>query len=724
MDNMPASSLLQSLNEAQCKAVTTDNPRLLILAGAGSGKTRALVHRMAWYVQQKGLLPSEILAVTFTNKAAKEMQHRLSQLIQVDPRSLWVGTFHAIAHRLLRYHSQEANLPDNFQIIDSEDQLRLIKQIVKQQGFDEESMPAKKVSYFISRNKEEARRANQCVVTTHESQILQAIYQQYEAMCFRQGLLDFSELLLRAYDLWQQHPDILAHYQQRFKHVLVDEFQDTNTIQYLWLKQLIHTNNAITVVGDDDQSIYGWRGAKIENIHQFTQDYHNVEVVRLEQNYRSTKVILSAANQLISQNEGRLGKELWTESEGKEKIQVYGAFNENDEARFIVTQIQQALRQGHDAQDIAVLYRSNAQSRILEQLLRQYDIPYRVYGGMRFFERSEIKDALAYLRLVRHQADDPAFERVINTPPRGIGERTVEKIREIAQTQQISLWEAAAYYIETTKGSKAVAQLTQFLGMIESVRVAQQSYSLPRLLEFLYQQSGLLDYYQLQASEKSESKAENLQELLIACQQYQEQVEADPSAILTQFLSDCALEAGSEIGDQPSSVVQLMTLHSAKGLEFKTVFIAGLEEGLFPSRHSMQDKKKLEEERRLCYVGITRAMNRLTLSYALRRGYGSYSAPTRLSRFVQEIPSALLNKINVSEPAATQNIRVNTSTPKSNNPFAIGSWVSHAKFGEGMVLNQEGQGESLRIQIQFKQAGCKWLVLSYANLKPLDTLRN
>jgi DNA helicase-2/ATP-dependent DNA helicase PcrA len=724
MDNTPGAYLLESLNEAQRKAVITDNPRLLILAGAGSGKTRALIHRMAWYVHQKGLLPSEILAVTFTNKAAKEMQHRLQQLIHTDTHYLWVGTFHAIAHRLLRYHSAEANLPDNFQIIDSEDQIRLIKQIVKQQGLDEESMPAKKVAYFISRNKEEARRANQCVINSHESQVLQAIYQQYESMCFRQGLLDFSELLLRAYELWQQHPDILAQYQKRFKHVLVDEFQDTNTIQYLWLKQLVHDGNAVTVVGDDDQSIYGWRGAKIENIQQFTQDYHNVEIVRLEQNYRSTKVILNAANQLISQNEGRMGKELWTESEGKEKIQVYGAFNETDEARFIVTQIQQSLRQGYNAQDIAILYRSNAQSRILEQLLRQYDIPYRVYGGMRFFERAEIKDALAYLRVVRHEADDPAFERIINMPPRGIGERTLEKIREIAQDQQMSLWGAANQYVETTKGSKAVVQLTQFLGMMASLRVALSSYTLPRLLEYLYQQSGLLEYYQLQSGEKSESKAENLQELLIACQQYHEQVEADPAAVLAQFLSDCALEAGSEIGEESGSVVQLMTLHSAKGLEFKIVFIAGLEEGLFPNRHSMQDKKKLEEERRLCYVGITRAMQRLTLSYALRRGYGSYSAPTRLSRFVQEIPAALLNKINVNESAPVHNTKPSSLTPKGTGPFQVGAWVSHAKFGDGVILSQEGQGESLRVQIQFKQAGCKWLVLSYANLKPLDTLRN
>lgn len=638
---------MEQLNAAQMQAVTASSQRLLILAGAGSGKTRVLVHRIAWLISQGLASPYRIMAVTFTNKAAAEMRHRIERIADLaDP--LWVGTFHGLSHRILRQHWFEAGLPENFQIIDGDDQLRLVKRLIREEGWDEEDYDPKRMMGFINRQKDEGKRAANAFSAMPEIAKAIEVYRLYEQYCQRQGVVDFAEILLRVYELWRQHPDILASYQHRFTHLLVDEFQDTNTIQYLWLKQLCTEQTHLMAVGDDDQSIYGWRGAKIENIHRFSQDFKEVVTIRLEQNYRSTSTILAAANALIAHNQGRLGKELWTQGVQGERIVLYGAFNEIDEARFIVDRIKQWHVQGGHYEDVSILYRSNAQSRVLEQTLAHQNIPYRVYGGLRFFDRAEIKDVLAYLRLIVNYHDDTAFERALNLPPRGIGEKTLSNIREKAKLDGTSLWVAARSFFETMPLGRIHNGFRQFFECIEDLITQVATQTLSQLVEATLQQSGLLHYVKTQPGERTQARVENLHELVQAANQFHRAFEemfektcVNSQESLPAFLSEVALDASGQ--DENETGVKLMTLHSAKGLEFPLVFLAGLEDGLFPHHRCVHDSALLEEERRLCYVGITRAMQKLYLTYAEKRAFAGLSGLNRPSRFIDD-PLTLIGK--------------------------------------------------------------------------------
>lgn len=715
---------LDHLNEAQRLAVSAPQGHLLILAGAGSGKTRVLVHRIAWLIQHENISPHNILAVTFTNKAAGEMRSRIEELLNIPVYSMWVGTFHGLAHRLLRAHWEEAGLPQAFQILDSDDQYRLVRRVLNALNLDESQWPPKKIQWFINGQKDECLRPHQ--INDHNdpyTKTLIRIYQAYEEACNRGGLIDFAELLLRAYDLLQKNPSVLQHYQQRFRHVLVDEFQDTNTIQYAWLKLLVGEHNYLMIVGDDDQSIYGWRGAKIENIQRFHKDFANSTTIRLEQNYRSTGTILAAANALISNNDGRLGKNLWTNGNNGELISLYAGFNDLDEARFVVDQIQRWLAKDIRRNEIALLYRSNAQSRVLEEALIQTGIPYRVYGGLRFFERAEIKDALAYLRLLSNRDDDAAFERVVNTPTRGVGEQTVSQLREYARAQAISLWRATNELLNTqTFAARASNALSGFIRLIDGMDTDTQHLALAEQTEHVLYTSGLFAHFKKEKGEKGQARIENLEELINATRQYT----PDNSDLtpLAAFLSHVALEAGEHQGEEPKECVQLMTLHSAKGLEFPLVFLCGMEEGLFPHHMSAEEPGRLEEERRLCYVGMTRAMRKLYLTYAeVRRLHGSenYHRP---SRFIKEIPKELIEEVRLK----TQIVRPARTTSFETDPvdydqtigdtgFRLGQRVMHPAFGQGVILNYEGQGLHARVQVKFADAGVKWLVAAYAKLE-------
>ena len=691
--------------------------------GAG-GKTRVLVHRVAWLVQVEGISPYGILAVTFTNKAAGEMRSRIETLIGVPTRGMWVGTFHGLAHRLLRAHWQEAGLPQVFQVLDADDQYRIIRRVLKSLELDESRWPPRQLQWFINARKDEGQRPQHIDHRGDPYQRQQiAIYQAYEELCQRSGLVDFAELLLCAHELWLQHPELLAHYQQRFQHILVDEFQDTNTIQYAWLRVLSGQRANITIVGDDDQSIYGWRGARIENLQRFAKDFPGARTLRLEQNYRSTAVILKAANALIANNDARLGKNLWTEGYEGEPIQLYAALNEQDEARFVIGHMQDLIDKGEARSHTAVLYRSNAQSRVFEERLLQSGIPYRVYGGLRFFERQEIKDALAYLRLCENHEDDASFERIVNRPPRGIGERTLASVRERAVMQKISLWTATQSFREdNTLTARARNALFAFLTLIDTLAEALSGLALAEQVEHTVQGAGLKDYYAKEKGEKGQARIENLDELITAAREFEfEAEEEEQLEPLPAFLSHAALEAGEGQGDTWEDCVQLMTLHSAKGLEFDTVFLCGLEEGLFPHQRSIEEAGRLEEERRLCYVGITRARKRLFLTYAEHRrlhGSEAYCVP---SRFINEIPAELVEetrpRIQVSRPY----VRHVGGPPLETQPqgLGLGQRVRHAKFGDGVVLNYEGQGAHARVQVNFESAGSKWLVVAYANLQPV-----
>lgn len=724
--------IIDPLNEAQRRAVTTESRNALVLAGAGSGKTRVLVHRIAWLIEALHVSPWSVLAVTFTNKAAREMKGRVESLLNMPAGNLWIGTFHGLAHRLLRNHWQEAGLPQNFQILDSEDQLRLIRRLVKEMNLDEERWPPKQATWFINEQKDKGLRAGQ-IDPGHDHWLTQMvnIYMAYEAACERGGLVDFAELLLRAHEMWLKNPELLTHYRNRFSHVLVDEFQDTNTIQYAWLRLLCGEEGSIFVVGDDDQSVYGWRGAQVENIRNFTKDFSEVETLRLEQNYRSTGNILNAANAVIENNPGRLGKELWTEDTEGEPIQLYSAFNDLDEARFIAEQIQFWVDKGGRREENAILYRSNAQSRVLEEALLSANIPYRIYGGLRFFERAEIKDTLAYLRLMTHCHDDAAFERVVNTPTRGIGDRTVEVVRDHARGAGISMWQAA---LEQSEGEQLAARarnaLRGFLQLIEQMSHDANNKTLKEQVVIALENSTLIDHYKKQKGEKAQGKVENLEELVTAAGQFtpsDQTIEEDSLNILDEFLAQAALEAGDTQADEWEDCVQLMTLHSAKGLEFPQVFLSGMEEGLFPHSMSSNDPDRLEEERRLCYVGITRARERLTLTHSeSRRLYGKESYQ-RVSRFIKEIPTELLQEVRIrstiSRPVSSQSATYTNHsrsriTEDSGTGLYPGQQVRHAKFGEGTVLMLEGSGPQARIQIHFPEAGTKWLVAAYAKLEP------
>ncbi|MCO6412775.1 MAG: DNA helicase II [Thiogranum sp.] len=720
---MDVSYIIDPLNDAQREAVTAPATPLLVLAGAGSGKTRVLVHRVAWLVQVEGVSPYGILAVTFTNKAAGEMRSRIEQLIGVPTRGMWVGTFHGLAHRLLRAHWKEAGLPQSFQVLDSDDQYRIIRRVLRALELDESRWPPRQVQWFINARKDEGQRPQHIEHKGDPFQRQQiAIYQAYEELCQRSGLVDFAELLLRAHELWLNNPAVLAHYQQRFQHILVDEFQDTNSIQYAWLRVLAGNDPRITIVGDDDQSIYGWRGAKIENLQRFEKDFPAARTLRLEQNYRSTGVILKAANALIAHNEGRLGKNLWTAGEDGEPIQLYTAINEQDEAQFVVERIRGQIDTGMARSDMAILYRSNAQSRVFEERLLQAGVPYRVYGGLRFFERQEIKDALAYMRLCQNREDDASFDRVVNQPPRGIGERTLNQVRERARLQNISLWAAAHVTREdSVLTARARNALGGFIELIETFAADVEGLELGEQVQHIVECSGLKDYYVKEKGEKGQARLENLDELVNAAREYEyDENEAENLEPLAAFLSHAALEAGEGQAQSWDDCVQLMTLHSAKGLEFDTVFLCGLEEGLFPHQRSVEEPGRLEEERRLCYVGVTRARKRLFVTHAEHRrlhGSESWSVP---SRFINEIPSALIDeirpRIQVSRPLAGHTAtRITEPAPEG---FRLGQCVQHATFGEGVVLNYEGQGAHARVQVNFETAGSKWLVVAYANLQP------
>lgn len=721
--------LLASLNDAQCQAVAAPLGRQLVLAGAGSGKTRVLVHRIAFLIQFLNASPYSILSVTFTNKAAAEMRQRIEQMLGQSPAGMWVGTFHGLAHRILRAHWQEAGLSENFQILDSDDQQRLVKRVIRELGLDEQRWPAKQAQWFINGQKDEGLRpkniqpGGDLFLAT-----MLKIYQAYEDACARTGVIDFAELLLRALDLWRDKPDLLAHYQKRFRHILVDEFQDTNAVQYAWLRFLAKGGESLMVVGDDDQSIYGWRGAKIENIQQFSSDFPDTQLIRLEQNYRSTAGILKAANALIANNNGRLGKELWTDGSDGEPISLYAAFNEHDEARYVVESIEAALRKdGLKRSEIAILYRSNAQSRVLEEALLREKIPYRIYGGQRFFERAEIKNAVAYLRLLDGRHNDAALERVINVPTRGVGEKTVEAIREHARHSDLSMWAAMQQLIANKAlPGRAAGALSGFIELIENLSAKVLDMPLHLMTQTVIEQSGLIAWHQAEKGEKAQARVENLEELVSAARNFEnEEEEMSP---LAAFLTHASLEAGDTQAEEHEDCVQLMTLHSAKGLEFPLVFLVGMEEGLFPHKMSLEEPGRLEEERRLAYVGVTRAMQQLVLTYAeTRRLYGNETY-NKVSRFVREIPPALIQEVrlsnSVSRPYAAPSRSMSggsmfAGSQVPETPFSLGQPVRHALFGEGVILNFEGSGAQARVQVNFASEGSKWLMLAYAKLEAL-----
>jgi DNA helicase-2/ATP-dependent DNA helicase PcrA len=715
---MDVSDILNPLNAAQREAVTASTNNQLVLAGAGSGKTRVLVHRIAWLIRAEGFSAQSVLAVTFTNKAAREMRGRIEDMLQMPTQGLWVGTFHGLAHRLLKAHWQEAGLPQQFQILDSDDQLRVVKRVCRELELDDSRWPPKQAQWFINGQKDEGLRARHVDVPLGDlyAKTMVRVYAAYEEACERGGLVDFAELLLRAHELWLKSPSTLAHYQARFKTILVDEFQDTNTIQYAWLRVLAGQTIPVVAVGDDDQSIYGWRGAKVENIQRFAEDFAGTVTVRLEQNYRSTETILEAANGLISRNAGRLGKNLWTEGERGDPITLYAGFNEQDEARYIVEQAETWCDDGNPRRSVAILYRSNAQSRVLEEALLRERIPYRIYGGQRFYERLEIRNALAYLRLAQARRDDAALERVLNTPPRGIGNKTVEKLREVARRDRASLWEAIdAVQKQTLLPARALTALANFQELIDDFATSAETLSLDEFTEHVIEMSGLMNYHRSEKGERGQARVENLQELVTATRLFEPEDES--ISPLQAFLDSAALDAGEGQADPYEDSIQMMTLHSAKGLEFPLVFMAGVEENLFPHQMSLEEPGRLEEERRLAYVGITRAMQKLIVTYAEnRRLHGSdmYNTP---SRFIREIPGELIEEVrlngSVSRPLGSLSHHSLTEPPVEG--LDLGRRVLHQVFGEGVVTQFEGQGSNARVEVSFSE-GSKWLVLQYANL--------
>lgn len=733
---MDVSALLDGLNPQQREAVAAPLTHQLVLAGAGSGKTRVLVHRIAWLMQIERIGPGSILAVTFTNKAAKEMRHRVEELTGINPRHLWIGTFHSLAHRLLRTHWQQANLPENFQVIDSDDQLRLIKRIVRALNIDENTYQPKQAQSYINQQKDEGLRAAHIQPFNDQwAQTMVTIYGAYEEACQRGGMVDFAELLLRAHELWLKQPAVLAEYQQRFKYMLVDEFQDTNSIQYAWLRVLAGDVIPVMAVGDDDQSIYGWRGAKIENIHQFAKDFGGAQQVKLEQNYRSTSNILNAANAIIDNNPSRLGKKLWTDGEAGEPISLYAAFNEQDEARFICDQVESWKTQNPTKKyaDIAILYRSNAQSRVIEESFIRAALPYRIYGGQRFYERLEIKNAMAYLRLSLNRHDDASLERVINVPARAIGEKTVEQLRQLARDQGSSLWQSLEQCVQHKLLSpRASTSVQKFMELIAEIEASCTELELHEQVDQTIQMSGLIEHHQKEKGEKAQARIENLEELVTAAKSFDVTSVSTPNADgelevvefsspLAAFIDQAALDAGDTQADEFEDSVQMMTLHSAKGLEFPLVFLAGVEEGLFPHKMSADDPVRLEEERRLCYVGITRAMEKLVMTYAESRrlhGQENFASP---SRFIREIPNEYMQavrlKATITKPV---NNYFSTQAAKEATGLKMGQRVWHAKFGEGVVLDMEGQGAQTRVQVSFDFDGTKWLIAAMAKLQPME----
>ncbi len=757
--------LTASLNPAQREAVTAPPEHRLVLAGAGSGKTRVLTHRVAWLIAAEGVSPHSILAVTFTNKAAAEMRGRLERLITVPIRAMWVGTFHGIAHRMLRTHWEKAKLPQNFQILDADDQTRMVRRIAKNLELPEDKYPPKALAAFINGQKEEGIRAHQLADQGDFTQRqFVRVYTAYQQQCDQNGLVDFAELLLRAYEICRDVPEIQQHYRHKLRHLLVDEFQDTNTLQYKWLRTLAGDTGKLFVVGDDDQSIYAFRGAKVENIVKFSRDFPGAEIVRLEQNYRSTGNILNAANGLIARNTGRLGKNLWTDRGEGEKIQLYAAYNEYDEAEFALARIDEFRTRGLDYADTAILYRSNALSRVLEETLIRNRIPYRIYGGLRFFERMEIKDALAWLRLIANRADDPAFERAVATPPRGIGATTLERLRAAARDKSLSLFAAAR--ADPNALGRSAGAVWQFLDFVDRLATELSGQPLAQMTERVIEATGLREHYKKEKGEQAESRIENLDELVSAARGF-EHPEEEGESPLDWFLTHAALEAGEEQAGAGEDAVQLMTLHSAKGLEFPVVFLVGLEQGLFPHMRAVEEGG-LEEERRLCYVGITRAQKHLFISYAETRRLHGADQIGMPSRFLNEIPAEtvvetrpraglLRSSLSARNPEAirlqygfgAQTTRVAPRertyddrrggyggdryggssgyarreaappTEQIAGGLKLGQSVRHDKFGEGVILNFDGDGERTRVEVRFSRAGTKWLMLNVARLQGL-----
>ena len=734
-------SLLTDLNAEQKNAVTTDSQYTIVLAGAGSGKTRVLVHRIAWLCVEKNYSPNSIFAVTFTNKAAAEMQDRIQTLVgEGYLNGMWVGTFHGLTHRLLRMFSQQAKLPENFQLIDSEDQIRLIKRIFRELKVDEKQWSPKECANFISTQKEKGLRADNLKPEDPKQIMWQTIYRDYQAICDRVGYVDFSELILRAYELLCSNDNVLNYCRHRFSNILIDEFQDTNKIQYWLVKKLAGDTANVMIVGDDDQSIYSWRGANADNLQMFINDYPETEIIRLEQNYRSTGIILDTANKLIANNQNRLGKNLWTDSGDGEKISLYIGFNDIDEARFVVGQIKKYHDDGHNYASCAILYRNNVQSRIFEDTLLQAGVPYQIYGSIRFYERQEVKLALAYLRLLHDHDNDMAFETTVNTPTRGIGNVTLDKVRLCAKQNNISLWNACLMLIQKNAlTERQRSGISRFLELMESIHVEVNELPFYKQLDAIIKLSGVLQMYEQEPGIKGQARLDNLEELVSSAEQFfrvnQDNVIQDNETgktltVLESFLAFTSLESRDVANQQDS--VQLMTLHSAKGLEFDNVFIVGLEEGIFPAQRSSQERDKMEEERRLAYVGITRARKFLTLSLSeLRRLYGR-DERNLPSRFLAELPVENLQEISYRANLTSFNNDDDTFTKdeqfyqdrknsyikkkKESDGYTLGRKVKHNRFGEGTIVNLDGEGEHRRVQIAFVNEGVKWLVVKLANL--------
>ena len=719
---MDVSYILDELNSPQREAVSDESKHSLILAGAGSGKTRVITHKVAWLCKVHNLNPMSLLTVTFTNKAAKEMRGRIENILGEQLNQMWCGTFHSLFHRMLRRHSEEAGLNKSFSILDSEDQNRVIKRVIKSLDLDDATWQPSQAQWFINNQKEEARRKPK--IKSNASFIEEKmvdIMNEYQNVCDQEGLVDFSEILLRSYELLTNNKEILEYYQNRFEHILVDEFQDTNEIQYLLLKKLLGKNSFMTVVGDDDQSIYSWRGAKSSNIKRFQKDFKGVKTIKLEQNYRSTKNILSSANAVISNNPERLGKKLWSENKEGEPLKIYRSFNERDEASFIVDIIKNWIDEGRSLSDVAILYRSNAQSRVLEDSILRAELPYRIYGGVRFYERMEIKNALAYAKLLLDSNNDAAFERIVNVPSRGIGAKTTDNVRQYARAESTSLWDAAKL-ISQGDEKKSSRAITSFIEKIELLKTEIEGKNLGEIFEQILESTNLKEFHAKEPGEKGRSRKENLEELISAASGFYPVGEDadDERNELELFLDQASLDAGENQAKADEDAIQMMTLHSAKGLEFPLIFISGCEEGLFPHKRSLEDPRQLAEERRLCYVGITRAMERLYLTHAeVRNMYGMESF-SPISRFIKEIPDEFKYEIRMSsEKPKTLGFvpKIVGGTEFNGEDFSLGDLVSHDVFGEGIILNYEGEGANARVEVNFSKEGIKWLVLSFAKLK-------
>ena len=724
---MDVTHILENLNDQQREAVTSEQQNIMVLAGAGSGKTRVLVHKVAWQIEAQQFSPSSIMAVTFTNKAANEMRSRIEELLEHPSPEIWCGTFHSLSHRILRKFHKEANLAPGFTILDSDDQLRIVKRLSKEMNLDDAKFPPRQSQWMINNWKDDGKRSKDVKDKGNfYTQTVKDLYIKYEQACAHDNLVDFAELILLSYEIIVRNSSIRDYFFKRFDSILIDEFQDTNTIQYKWLQAVTAPKAKVTAVGDDDQSIYGWRGAKVENVKAFSKDFKDVHIIKLEQNYRSTNKILSAANTVIQNNSDRLGKNLWTESLEGDNLTLYAAFNEQEEARFIASSSKDWMDGGGCYEDIAILYRSNAQSRALEEAFLRASIPYRIYGGLRFYDRLEIKNAVSYLRVIFNNSDNPAFERSISNPTRGVGAKTLEKIRTKSTEDNLSYLKAAATLIDEgqVKG-KGATGIKAYLDFILETAQSLDSLNLSEIVENINTDSGLYDFHKKEPGEKGKTRTENLDELVSAAKDFELSFDADHNKqeILEQFLDNISLDAGDRQADAHEDAVQLMTLHSAKGLEFKLVFLTGMEESLFPHGRSMESPAQLEEERRLCYVGITRAMQKLYLTYAeSRRLHGTdiFNPP---SRFLKEIPAELIDEIRPRAQTTAPYARKRSSSfndTASDIGFSLGDKVSHPSFGDGIVLNYEGVGESASIQINFEAVGTKWLMLSYAKLKKVS----